>query len=103
MHEDARPIGLIDLALQELNEQSLLEMEQPGPLVKLHAHEPSVMQLNKDYRGNGRFKPEILLLLSRYETETRTSQSEKILSSPKARHPCDRSCLLHHYAEEGIS
>ncbi|KAF6239991.1 hypothetical protein HO173_001599 [Letharia columbiana] len=64
MHEDARPIELTYLALQELNEQSLQEMEQPGPLVELHAHEPSEIQLNKDYRGNGIFKPEILLLLS---------------------------------------
>lgn len=103
MHEDARPIELTYLALQELNEQSLQEMEQPGPLVELHAHKPSEMQANKDYRGNGSFKAEILLLLSQYETETRTNQSEEILSSPTARQLCNRSCFLQHHAEEGIS
>lgn len=46
MHEDARPIELSEMAIQELNGQSLQEMEHPRPLIELYAHEYPEMQVN---------------------------------------------------------
>ena len=49
MHEDARPIELAGLALHELNEQSLQELEQPRPPRELHANEPLEIRTHKEY------------------------------------------------------
>ena len=49
MHEDARPNELAGLALHELNEQSLQELEQPRPPVELHANETLEVRTHKKY------------------------------------------------------
>lgn len=44
MHEDIRPIELSGMTIQELNGQSLQEMEQPRPRIELYAHDFTEMQ-----------------------------------------------------------
>ena len=46
MHADARPIELAGLAVHELTEQSLQELEQPRPPMELHAHKFAEVQTN---------------------------------------------------------
>ena len=50
IHEDAHPVELAGMALQELDEQGLLETEQPRPRMELSGHEPPKMQANHYYR-----------------------------------------------------
>ena len=51
MHGDSRPIELPDVALQELNGQSLLELDQTGSPRELDADKPSGRQIKKDCCG----------------------------------------------------
>ena len=49
MHQDARPIELPELALQELCGQGLQELEQPRPPMELHANGPLEIRTHNNY------------------------------------------------------
>ena len=49
MHEDARPIELPELALQELCGQGLQELEQPRQPMGLHANGPPGIRTHNNY------------------------------------------------------